>query len=105
VDPDFRSAYLERYDEYQADLVVEILTGAGIRAFTKIRRTDPYFSEYGRGMTTDLGVVMVDAARIDDARRVVAEELPRQLEAIALEMDSMVIEMDEAEDRDGDRDR
>lgn len=102
-DPSFRSAYFDRYDEYQADLVVEILNGAGIRAFTKVRRTDPHFSEYGR-WTTDLGVVMVDAARIDEARQVVEAGLPEQLAAIAREMDSMEMGPDQ-EDVGGDGDR
>lgn len=102
VEEGFRSAYLGRYDEYEADLVVDILQGAGVRAFPKIRRTDPYFSEYGRSFATDLGVVMVDAARLDDARRIVAEELPRQLEAIALEMDALAMGMEEPDDAEED---
>lgn len=91
---DLRTAFLGRYDPYEADLVVEILTGEGIIAMTKINRTDPNFTQYGP-IATDQGVVMVDVSRIDDARTIVAEELPKQLEAIAQEMETLGSAMDD----------
>ncbi|HEX9775043.1 MAG TPA: hypothetical protein VGB83_05645 [Actinomycetota bacterium] len=96
----FRSVFFGRYDEYEAQLVVEILRAEGIEAFTKASRGDHTTAiDYGPTFS-DIGVVMVDAAREREARTVVERELPAQLEAIRRTMDAME-ETGSAEDDGG----
>jgi hypothetical protein len=85
--PEGRTAYLERYDEFEADIVLEILTEARIFAFHKHRPQDNDHYMYNPTMESDRGVIMVDADRLEEARALIAEQLPIHLEAIRTAME------------------
>lgn len=76
-----RTEYLGRFEELEAEIVLEILREAGIYAFTKEPLTESEQGPYP-GILSDRGVILVDAARHAEAERVVAEQLPQHLAAI-----------------------
>ena len=84
-----RTAYLGRFDEFEAQIVVELLEDAGIFAYTKVGPTDNEHVFYAPQMESERGVVLVDATKAEEARRVVDEELPKHLESIRESMDAM----------------
>jgi hypothetical protein len=84
-----RTAYLGKFDEFEAQIVVELLQGAGIFAYTKVGPTDNEHVFYAPQMESERGVVLVDATKVDEARRLVTEELPKHLESIRESMDAM----------------
>ena len=84
-----RTAYLGKFDEFEAQIVVELLEDAGIFAYTKVGPTDNEHVFYAPQMESERGVVLVDATKAEEARRVVDEELPKHLESIRESMDAM----------------
>jgi len=85
VEPPARSAYLGSFDELEARVVIEILSARGVRAFLK---HDPARGESAPYPSmSDSGVVLVDSAHLQEARRIVTEELPAHLEGIRQAMD------------------
>ena len=89
VPEDTRTVYLGRFDEFEAQIVVELLEGAGIFAYTKVGPTDNEHVFYAPQMESERGVVLVDATKADEARRLITEELPKHLESIRESMDAM----------------
>jgi hypothetical protein len=86
---DMRTVYLARYDEFEAQVVLELLEEAGIFAYTKHDQTENDHFQYLAFMESDRGVILVDSTRLDEARRVVAEELPKHLESIRESMEAL----------------
>jgi hypothetical protein len=87
--PDLRTTYLGRYNEFEAEIVLELLREAGIFAFAKHEGTEPDHYYYSKLMESERGVVMVDAAHVDEAKRIIAEELPKHLQSIQEAMDQL----------------
>jgi hypothetical protein len=84
-----RTVYLGRFDEFEAQIVLELLEDAGIFAFTKHDPTENTNYQYSRLMEDERGVILVDATKVDEARRVITEELPKHLESIRESMDEL----------------
>ncbi len=84
-----RTAYLGRFDEFEAQIVLELLEEAGIFAFTKHDPTENDHFQYSPLMESERGVIQVDATKVEEARRVIKEELPKHLEIIRESMDAM----------------
>lgn len=99
-EPDFLTAYLGKYNEFEAPVVIEILADAGIRAFAKNDLTEPEHSQYAP-FFSDAGVVLCDAARVDEARALVEEELPKHLASVREQMQRMELGEFDVEDDDG----
>ena len=89
MDGDFRTAYLGRFGEFEVDIVLELLSDAGILAYTKHPPGEPDHRQYAPGVDSDFGTVLVDATKLDEARRLVNEELPKHLESIRESMEQM----------------
>ena len=89
VPEDVRTTYLGRFDEFEAQIVLELLEEAGIFAYTKHNPTDNTHFQYAPMMENERGVILVDAKKADDARRVITEELPKHLESIREQMDAL----------------
>ena len=83
-----RTAFLDRYAEVEAEVVLEILADAGIFA---MRKEQPGGSHSPYPMHEGV-VVLADAARVDEARQVVAERLPEHLESIRAAMEDLDVE-------------
>jgi hypothetical protein len=92
---EMRTAYLGRFGEFEVDIVMELLADAGITAFTKHPAGEPDHRQYGPGVDSDFGTVLVDATRVEEARRLVDEELPKHLESIAESMEAIDVGDDE----------
>jgi len=86
---DLRTAYLGRFGEFEVDIVIELLTDAGIIAFTKHPPGESDHRQYGPGVDSDFGTVLVDATKLDEARRIVNEQLSAHLESIRIEMEKL----------------
>ena len=71
------TAQLGSFDPLEAPIVIDLLAEHGIFAFSKARldeaESQPYGSIFG---DSGRGRIFVDAARLDDARAVVRDELP-----------------------------
>jgi transcription initiation factor IIE alpha subunit len=92
--PDLRTAYLGRYNEFEVEIVLELLQDAGIFAFAKHQGTEPDHFTYSKLMESERGVVIVDASRVDEARKLLAEELPKHLKSIQEAMDQLELPPD-----------
>lgn len=86
---ELRTVILGRYEDFEADIVVDILTEAGIVAFHRHPPEESDHFMYNRDIESDRGIIMVDAARADEARRLVAEELPKHIASIEEAMDAL----------------
>jgi hypothetical protein len=86
---DVRTAYLGRFDEFEAQIVLELLEDAGIFAYTKHNPTDNDHFQYAPRMESERGVIQVDATKKDEARRIIEEELPKHLESIRESMEKL----------------
>jgi hypothetical protein len=86
---EIRTAYLGRFDEFEAQIVLELLEDAGIFAHSKIAQTENDYNAYTPLLESDRGVILVDSKKIDEARTVIAEELPKHLESIRKSMDEL----------------
>ncbi len=84
-----RTAYLGRFDEFEAQIVLELLEDAGVFAYTKHAQTDNDNVMYSKIMESERGVILVDASKLDEARTVISEELPKHLESIRKSMDAL----------------
>lgn len=102
-DRDTVTTYLGTFDEFEEALVLEILEDHDIYAFAKNDPTEPEHSAYP-SMMSDRGVLMVDAARVEDAQRILAEELPQHLASIRDAMADMQRIADDAESDDAETD-
>jgi hypothetical protein len=90
VSPDeVRTAYLGRFDEFEAQIVLELLEDAGIFAYSKHDPTDNDHVMYSSIMESERGVILVDATKVDEAREVIEEELPKHLQSIRESMDAL----------------
>jgi len=86
---DVRTAYLGRFDEFEAQIVLELLEDAGIYSYAKHEPTNNDHFAYSPLLESDRGVILVDATKVDEARRVITEELPKHLESIRESMDEL----------------
>jgi hypothetical protein len=86
---EIRTAYLGRFDEFEAQIVLELLEDAGIFAYSKHDPTENDHYMYSSIMESERGVILVDATKVDEARAVIQEELPRHLESIRESMDAL----------------
>src|SRR5690348_14254740 len=86
---EIRTAFLGRFGEFEAQIVLELLEDAGIFAYTKHNMTENENVFYSPQMESERGVILVDATKVDEARRVVSEELPKHLESIRESMDAL----------------
>ena len=86
---EIRTAYLGRFDEFEAQIVLELLEDAGIFAYTKHAPTDNDNVMYSKLMESERGVILVDATKVNEARAVISEELPKHLESIRESMDAL----------------
>lgn len=84
-----RTAFLGRYDDFEAELILEILRDAGIFAYAKHDPRDTPHDPYPFTSWSDRGVVLVDAEREDEARRLIQEMLPQHLESIRRSIEEM----------------
>ena len=89
---DLRTVILGRYEDFEADIVVEILTDAGITAFHRHPPEESDHYVYNKAVESDRGVIMVDASRAAEARSLVEQELPKHLESIEEAMNTLDIE-------------
>jgi hypothetical protein len=86
---DTRTTYLGRFDEFEAQVVLELLEEAGIFAYSKHDQTENDHFMYSSLMESERGVILVDATKVEEARRVISEELPKHLESIRESMAAM----------------
>jgi len=86
---EIRTAYLGRFDEFEAQIVLELLEDAGIFAYSKHDPTENDHYMYSSIMESERGVILVDATKVDEARTVIEEELPKHLESIRESMDAL----------------
>ena len=84
-----RTAYLGRFDEFEAQIVLELLDDAGIFAFAKHEQTANDNVFYSKLMESERGVILVDATKVDEARKVIDEELPKHLQSIRESMQAL----------------
>lgn len=84
IDPELakvRTAFLGQFDPLEVPIILQMLRSNGIFATTKHPTTEPLHEPY----LLDRGApVIVDAQRLDDAQRLMRDELPeilRELEA------------------------
>ena len=96
---DVITAILGAYDEFEGEIVIEILREAGIRAFPKVSPTENATSQYP-GMHEG-GEILVEESRQDEARRLIAEQLPVHLASIKEAMETLQEGMP-PEETDGD---
>ena len=86
---DVRTAYLGRFDEFEAQIVLELLEDAGIFAIAKQKQTDNDYNAYAPILESDRGVILVDSTKVDEARKVITEELPKHLQSIKESMEAL----------------
>jgi len=86
---DVRTTYLGRFDEFEAQIVIELLEEAGIFAYTKHNPTDNDHFQYAPSLESERGVIQVDATKKEEARRIIEEELPKHLESIRESMEQL----------------
>ena len=86
---DVRTAYLGKFDEFEAQIVLELLEDAGIFAVAKHNPTDNDYNVYSPILESDRGVILVDSTKVDEARTVITEELPKHLESIRESMEAL----------------
>lgn len=85
----FRTAYLGRFDPLVIPIMLDMLADAGISATTKLPYDQPAESTYiAGGFSTGADIVLVDAAKLADARRLVDERLPQILAEMSAELDA-----------------
>jgi hypothetical protein len=98
---------LGAFDPLEAPIVIDLLAERGIFAFSKARldqaESQPYgtiFGDMGRGR------IFVDAARIEEARRIVKDELPQRIAEYQRALDEgfaseeMLVEPNEDDEED-----
>jgi hypothetical protein len=86
---ELRTAYLGKFGEFEAQVVLELLDDAGIFAVAKHNPTDNDHNVYAPILESDRGVILVDSTKVDEARTVIEEELPKHLESIRKSMEAL----------------
>jgi hypothetical protein len=84
-----RTTYLGRFDEFEAQVVLELLEEAGIFAYSKHDQTENDHFMYSSLMESERGVILVDATKVEEARKVISEQLPEHLESIHQSMEAL----------------
>lgn len=72
---DIKTAMLGRFNTIEVPLILQLLESEGIFAMTKLDSDQPSTGG-GYGFPTGAGEVLVEAACLDTARRLVEERLP-----------------------------
>lgn len=79
---DIQTTFVGRFDPLEVPIILELLREHGIFAMTKVSLEDaesetgyPFLNE-GRGS------LLVDRTRVDEARRIISEEVPRRIEEL-----------------------
>lgn len=86
---DDRTAYLGRFDPIVIPIILDLLADQGIRAMTKLPHDQPPRGGYNFfHVSTGADEVLVDADRVDDARRIVNEQLPDIVAQMSAELDA-----------------
>lgn len=85
---DVVTTYLGTFEDFEEELVLEILRDHDIHATSKHDTTENDHSAYP-SMFSDRGVILVDAARLDEAKAILAEELPQHLASIQAAMEEL----------------
>lgn len=84
-----RTAFLGRFDPMVVPIVLDLLRDEGIAAMTKIPHDQPARSEYNFfPVSTGADEVLVDATRLDEARRAVDEKLPGIIAELSAGLDA-----------------
>jgi hypothetical protein len=78
VDDSTHTVFLGRFDPLEVPIVIEALTEHGIFATTKAALESDSSSIYPF-LDDGRGTLLVDRSRLDDARRIIAEEVPRRI--------------------------
>jgi hypothetical protein len=86
---DIRTIFLGRFNSFEAHVVIELLDDAGIFAYTKHDATENDHFQYSSNMESERGVIMVDASKHDEARKIIEEELPAHLKSIQESMEQL----------------
>lgn len=82
------TAHLGSYDPFEAPLVLDLLEEYGIFAFSKSPLDQAEGQPYGRIFgDSGRGRIFVDASRVDEARRLVEEELPKRIAELQAALD------------------
>lgn len=83
-----RTAFLGRFNPLVVPILLEMLDGEEIFATTKAPPDEPNYTPYGL-LDDNLHEVLVDASKVQEARRLVDERLPEILEALSSEVDAV----------------
>lgn len=83
---DVRTAYLGSFGKFEAEIVLDILRDAGIFAFNKHALTEPDRHAYSPLLESESGRILVDAARLDEARALIERQLPEHMRSIEAAM-------------------
>ncbi|HVL89275.1 MAG TPA: hypothetical protein VM841_03460 [Actinomycetota bacterium] len=82
-----RTAYLGRYDPLVIPILLDMLRDEGIYSTTKLPHDQPARGEYAM-FSSGADQVLVDASRLDEARRLVDERLPQILAEMSSGLDA-----------------
>ncbi len=80
MEPPHNTAHLGHFEPLEAPIVLDLLHEHGIFAFSKApldsAESQPYGSIFG---DSSRGRIFVDADKVDEARRLIQEELPERI--------------------------
>lgn len=79
LDHGIETAYVGRFDPLQVPILLEVLREHGIFAMTKVALDDAETEQYPF-MNEGRGTLLVDRTRLEEARRIIAEEVPKRIE-------------------------
>jgi hypothetical protein len=83
---DIKTALLGRFDPLEAPIILQMLEDAGIFAMNRLEGESARSSAYG--FPSGAGEIMVEAACLPTARRLVDEKLPEILAAMQDELNA-----------------
>ncbi|MGH2830513.1 MAG: hypothetical protein ACRDJM_08505 [Actinomycetota bacterium] len=83
---DVKTAMLGRFDPLEVPLVLQLMEDAGIFAMTKLPHHEPA-RDSAYGFSSGAGDVLVEAACLETARRLVDEKLPEILAGMQAELE------------------
>ena len=95
-----RTAYLGSFGKFEAEIVLDILKDAGIFAFAKHEFTENDHHAYTPLFEGEGGRILVDAARIDEARALIERELPEHMRSIEESMRAIELGADASSNGD-----
>lgn len=81
-EPAKRTALLGSFADFEADVVLQILEANGIYAIPKNPTTESEHAPWPGVTMSSRGMILVDAERLDEARAVITEELPRYIASL-----------------------